>query len=267
MKPLLGIFDSGVGGLTVLKNVLYRHGDLSAVYLADTARIPYGVKSPLEIQTIALGLVEWLNMQNISVLAVACNTTDSLAIKIVKQYSSVPVVGLIDSVGDLVFESRIGVLATPSTTESRAYTKVIMASNPNAFVIEQACPAFVPLIETGQINSNEFQIVAKNYLKPLIDSNVEAIILGCSHYPLLKSRLQELLPKHVRLIDPSIGLSQKLDDLIGYQSFVEKSIPTFCNVRFCATSDSEGFASRISRWLGIHPQVELVSVRKNACVF
>ncbi len=268
MKHRLGFFDSGVGGLTVLKKVLERHGELEAVYLGDTERIPYGSRSKNEIQEIAREVVGWLNQQQISTLVVACNTTNSLAMEIVKKYSSVPVVGLIDSIPEMLFESRIGVLATPSTTFSLAYTNHILLANPDAFVIEQSCPSFVPLIEASQFSSTEIRRAAKKYLQPLLDAKVEVIVLGCSHYPLLKPLLNELIPENVRLVDPAIALSKRLDNFLDVRTLIslEKS-PSYSNVRFCVTSDLDGFASRAKHWLGIRPEVELVYLRNKACVF
>ena len=267
MNIRLGLFDSGVGGFTVLKRVIERHGDLECVYLGDLARMPYGAKSISEIRTIAFEVMNWLNEQDLSAVLVACNTTNSLALDIVKKYAKVPVLSLIEAVREIKTFSRIGVLATPATVDSKAYSKQILEFNSNAYVLEQACPAFVPLIETGQFNSAEIRKVANEYLKPLLEDQVEAIILGCSHYPLLIPLLKELLPSTIQLIDPSIGIASDLDRYVGNSKLCYGNPISFSNTRFCVTADACGFATRAMYWLNKYPEVELVSLQSKACVF
>ncbi len=267
MSIRLGIFDSGIGGFTVLKTVLQRHGDISCVYLGDLARVPYGSKSSSEIRLIASEIIEWLISQDVTAILIACNTTNSLALDIIKRFSEVPLFGLIEAGAQMVCEKRIGVLATPSTVSSKAYSKKILEFNQENFVIEQSCPAFVPLIETGQVNKGQIQIIASQYLEPLLRAKVNEIILGCSHYPLIGPFLKELLPEDVRLIDPALGLAKNLDRLLGIGNSSLTNPPTFSNTRFCVTSDPEGFAMKAMYWLEKFPEVELVSLRSKAGVF
>tara|TARA_Y100001968_G_scaffold315932_1_gene343123 strand:- start:8443 stop:9246 length:804 start_codon:yes stop_codon:yes gene_type:complete len=266
LKIRLGLFDSGVGGLTVLKRVVERHGNLPCVYLGDLARVPYGEKSVNEIQKIAKEVVEWLVSQDVTAVLIACNTTNSLALDLVEKIAAVPVFSLIESVVSMVHEKRIGVLATQSTVNSRAYTKKILESDPDKFVIEQACPMFVPMIEAGQINSFKMRLLAFEYLQPLLKANVEAIILGCSHYPLLKPLLKELIPENVRLVDPAVGIAQKLDNFVCNTNFVDSNNLEFSNTRFCVTSESTLFSETAMDLLRIYPQLEIVSLRSKACV-
>lgn len=174
-----------------------------------------------------------------------------------------------DFVDEMISTNRIGVLATPSTVSSKAYTKKILSKRPNSFVIEKECPSFVPLIERGNCNSDEIKSLAIEYLKPMIEEKIEEIILGCSHYPLLKPVLEEILPSNVKLIDPAINLARQLDQILGVppKSTFNGGKDLFAKVRFCVTSDEDGFASRADHWLGIRPKVELVALRKEACVF
>ena len=268
MIKSLGLFDSGVGGFTVLKSVLDLYPELSCVYLGDTARIPYGSRYPSEIREIAKELVQWLGQQDLSAVLVACNTTNSLALDLIENGLGIPVLGLIQSAVEMINdEKRIGVLATPSTVTSKAYTKALKRLNPNSFVLEQACPAFVPLIEMGRVSFDSIGKLAIDYLSPLLQAKVEAIVLGCSHYPLLAKILKELLPSNVRLIDPAIGLANKLENLLGpFEPSIE-SPRNYANTRFCVTSDPSGFALKASHWLGIRPEVELVSLHEKACFF
>ena len=267
MTIRLGLFDSGIGGFTVLKSLVERHGDVSCVYLGDLARVPYGSKTPKEIRLIASEVVHWLNKQDLTAVLVACNTTNSLALDVVEKFAEVPVFGLIDSAVEMIYEKRVGILATPGTVFSKAYSKKILEKRPGTFVVEQACPAFVPMIETGLVNNEEICMLAKKYLKPLIESQVESIILGCSHYPLLLPILRPLVPSHVRLIDPAIGMAKNLDKLLVNHKFVGVTMQNSLNTKFYVTSDPNGFAARAKHWLKIYPEVELISLRSKACVF
>ena len=214
-KQLMGFFDSGLGGLTVLRRVLERHGPVPCVYLGDTARVPYGNRQPDDIRRIAAEVVGWLRDQQVSTVVMACNTTNALARDVTEGQAGVPVVGLIGAAAAMVQESRVGVLATPATVASGAYRTSIEALNPGTLVVQQACPAFVPLIERGDLSSPELRQEAIQYLAPLLEASVEAVILGCTHYPLLEPLLRSLLPPDVRLIDPAEGVARQLDALLG----------------------------------------------------
>ena len=267
MNIRIGLFDSGVGGFTVLKKILQFYPQFPCVYLADTARLPYGNRSQKEIREIADEVLGWLIGQDLSAIIVACNTTNSLALDVLVKNLNVPTFGLIDSGVQMIWEKRIGVLATSATVTSKAYTKKILSLKPNSFVLEQACPAFVPMIEMGQFNSLEIRNIAHEYLKPLLKSKVEAIILGCSHYPLLLPLFKELLPDNVRIIDPAIGLARNLDNLIKNENQICENLVDYSNTRFFVTSDPGGFASRAMYWLNNYPEVELISLRSKARVF
>ena len=267
MKNYLGIFDSGIGGISVLKRVLERHGEHPCLYLADTARVPFGNKDPSEIRLIASELIHWLKEENVSIVLVACNTTNSLALDLVKRISDVPVLDLISSTAMLINESRVGVLATPATAASGSYGSAIKSMKPGTFVIEQGCPAFVELIEAGELESEEIKSSAKEYLSPLLSAKVESIVLGCSHYPFLEPVLRQLLPSNVRLVDPAIGLASCLDNLLGEKKIMPQTPITFANTSFCTTSSPECFSSKLRPLIGISPQVDMVSLRSKACFF
>ncbi len=267
MKKRIALFDSGFGGVSVLKSICSRHSNFSAIYLADTERLPYGSKATSEIREIAFEIVSWFDVQNIDAIVVACNTTNSIALDVIKKFSNVPVFDLIDSSLDLIDESRIGVLATVSTVSSKAYTKKIKSFKESAFVIEEACPELVPLIERVQSNSNYIREVASFYLEKIIKYDVEAIILGCSHFPLIKPIFSELIPPHIRIIDPAIGLARRLDSLLDrMDSSLYNSKASF-DIRFCVTSDPQRFSLGLSQWMRINPKVDIISLRSRSCVF
>lgn len=265
MKSRLGLFDSGLGGLTVLRQLLQRHGEVPCIYLGDTARVPYGSRSAAEIRVIAEEVIHWLRGQGVSVVVMACNTTNALARDVVEKVAEMPVVGLIEAAADMLYESRIGVLATPATAASGAYRHQIQTRRSGVFVVEQSCPEFVPLIERGDLMSEQLQRAALSYVAPLIEARVEAIVLGCTHYPLLTHLLRNLLPDNVRLVDPAEGVALKLDQLIGVPQQPIDGLNTMGSTRFCVTSDPTGFATKAMPWLPALPQVELVSLPTAAC--
>ena len=206
----IGLFDSGIGGFSVLRKVIELCPDNSFIYLADTARLPYGVKTNNEIKKIAEEISSWFRYQDIDIFLVACNTTNAIALDVLKNNLDVPVFDLIGSAASTIKESRVGVLATPSTVKTKAYTNAILEFKPKTFVIEQPCPEFVPMIEMDNINSDEITDVATEYLQPLLRQKIDSLILGCSHYPLITPLLTEILPSGIKLIDPAEALSLKL---------------------------------------------------------
>ncbi len=269
MNYRLGLFDSGIGGATVLKSIEERHSEFEAVYLADTARMPYGSRSPKELRFIAKEIIHWLNIQQIDAIIVACNTTNSIALDVIKKHSIFPVFDLVSSTVDLinVSDSSLGVLATSSTVSSKAYTKSINTFFPNIYVIEEGCPELVPMIEKGDLGSSECIDVITKHLEPLLAVDVKAIVLGCSHYPILKPMLTKLLPSHIRLIDPSIGLAKKLDKFLKTPHLFLHPSKKKVQIHFFVTSDPFGFSNKISSLFGIKPEVEVISLRHPSCVF
>ena len=259
-----GLFDSGIGGFTVFKKVVELFPNSSFIYLADTARIPYGVKNSCEIIKIAGEISFWFSRQNIDVLLIACNTTNAIALDVIKNTLNVPVFDLIESASSLINESRVGVLATPSTIKTKAYTNAILSFSPKTFVIEQSCPEFVPMIEMNNINSDQITDLAIGYLKPLIKQKIESLILGCSHYPLIVPLLSNLIPSTVNLVDPAKALSFKL------KSFLDSRKNNFANIeypvdsKFYVTSDPFDFSNKANYWLNIFPEVKLVSLQRKA---
>jgi len=262
----IGLFDSGIGGFTVLKKVIELCPNNSFIYLADTARLPYGVKTTNEIKKIAEEISSWFSYQNIDAFLVACNTTNAIALDVLKNNLDVPVFDLIGSAASTIQESRVGVLATPSTVKTKAYTNAILEFKPKTFVIEQSCPEFVPMIEMDNINSDDIADVATRYLEPLLKQEIHSLILGCSHYPLITPLLKEILPSSVKLIDPAEALSLKL------RLFMDSKISDFSEKKFLVdskfyvTSNLKQFPFKAKHWLNVFPEVNLVSLQKKGCV-
>lgn len=271
MSLRVGLFDSGLGGLTVLRQVHQHYPHTPCLYLGDTARVPYGERSTEDIRQIAAEVVQWLAQQGIGVLVMACNTSNALALDVAVAEAGVPVVGLIDSVAATLTADRIGVLATPATAASGAYRRAIHACQPDALVIEVACPAFVPLIEAGDLEHPELRRAAQDYLLPLLDQRVEAIVLGCTHYPLLMPLLRQLLPSDVTLVDPAMAavarlgpLLANLGDLPEAEQRLDPVLSPLLQSRICVTGCAEAFAGAAGRWLAQVPQVERIELQPPA---
>ncbi len=262
----LGLFDSGVGGFTVLKKVIEICPNNSFIYLADTARLPYGVKKTSEIIKIAEEIASWFGCQNIDAFLIACNTTNAIALDVIKKNLNVPVFDLIGSAASTIQESRVGVLATPSTVKTKAYTNAILEFKPKTFVIEQPCPEFVPMIEMDNINFDKIADVASRYLQPLVREEIHSLILGCSHYPLITPVLTEILPSSVKLIDPADSLSLRLKSFMDSKAsnFLKKK--NLVDLKFYVTSNQKNFPNKAKHWLNVFPEVNLVSLQKKGCV-
>ncbi|KGG15367.1 MULTISPECIES: glutamate racemase [unclassified Prochlorococcus] len=267
MKLRLALFDSGLGGLSVLQSIKERHNNFNAIYLADTARVPYGSKTPSEIRDIAFKISQWLHCQDVNAVVVACNTTNSLALDVIKQNVNVPVFDLIGSLSGILKVSKVGILATPLTVDSLAYTKEIHSFSPSTYVIEEACPDLVPIIEKGNLNSPEITTKVYDHLAPLLKADVEAIVLGCSHYPLIKPVIRKLIPSHISVINPASGLAKKMDPFFNFSKIALDSLDNSVDIQFCVTSDPMNFTSRVAHMLEIKPQVEVVSLHSKSCVY
>jgi glutamate racemase len=268
MSALVGLFDSGLGGLTVLRRLQERYPHSSCLYLGDTARVPYGQRSVADIRAIAAEVVVWLRHQQVGVLVMACNTSNALALDVAVAEAGVPVVGLIDSVAADLGSDRVGVLATSATAASGAYRRAIHACHPHAQVLEIGCPAFVPLIEAGDLQSSELESEARVYLAPLVAAGVDTVVMGCTHYPMLRPMLTELLPPHVRLVDPAESAVKRLGPLLASMGGMPEGelsgvqvVPPADRTRVCVSGCAEAFADGASRWLGYRPAVERVDLR------
>ncbi len=201
----IGVFDSGLGGLTVLKEIIKVLPKESTIYLGDTARVPYGTKSPATVTKYAVECAKFLLRREIKVLIVACNTVSSVGLIALKKALSFPVIGVLAPGAKRAVEStrngRIGVIGTEATIKSLAYPKAIKALSKGLEVISQACPLFVPLVEEGWVDNEVAILVAEKYLSALKQDDIDTLVLGCTHYPLLKGVISKVMGEGVRLID------------------------------------------------------------------
>jgi glutamate racemase len=201
----IGIFDSGIGGLTVARAIYERLPHESTIYFGDTARVPYGPKSPETVRRYSLEILHWLLGQKVKAVVIACNTSTAHALEALQAESPVPVIGVIDpgarAAVSAMREGPIGVIGTAGTIASNAYARAIQSAKPGARIEQKACPLFVPLVEEGWFDHPAAALVAAEYLEPMKRAGVDVMVLGCTHYPLLKPLLQRVMGPDIRLID------------------------------------------------------------------
>jgi glutamate racemase len=256
----IGVFDSGVGGLTVLKALQQTLPHESFLYFGDTAHVPYGDRPPHEIQSLSRQILDWLVQQPIKMAVVACNTSSALALDVVRNDYRIPILGVILPGAKAAVKQgqRIGVIATPATVASDCYRKAILEINPEVQVFQVACPEFVPLIESNQINSSQTRKIVKTRLEPLLDARIDTLVYGCTHYPHLASVIRSLLPSDIICVDPAAHMAkaaaQELDILNLKSSQLE---PT---THFFASGSPERFARSAQGCLGFVPEVRSVAL-------
>jgi len=223
----IGVFDSGIGGLTVVRSLMERLPFENIIYFGDTARVPYGVKSVDTINRYAAQITEFLIQKDVKLLIVACNTMAAVAHKTIADLSPVPVLEVIDASARMAIQSSrnqsIGVIGTPATINSNAYARAIHLLNKDAKVFSQACPLLVPLVEEGWFDHPATRLIAQDYLKPVMAEQVDTLVLGCTHYPLLKSLLQDIVGTDVTLIDSAEAMADIAADLIAKQKIGNKN--------------------------------------------
>ena len=273
----IGIFDSGVGGLTVYRALHEHLPNERFVYLGDTARVPYGTKSLATVERYAVENAEFLAAREIKLLVVACNTASALALPAIRASLEIDVVGVIGPGARAAVASArkqagglrtVGVIATESTVRSGAYTTAIKKADPTAEVREQACPLFVPLAEEGWADNDVARTVAETYLKDL-RANVDTLVLGCTHYPILREVIQETVGAEVTLIDSGEATAAEVKTLLKEKGLARLTTPTGALDRrlcddldhFYVTDAAERFGRVAERFLGSKPsRLEAVEV-------
>jgi glutamate racemase len=214
----IGVFDSGVGGLTVVRALMERLPFESIHYFGDTARVPYGIKSVQTISHYTTQIAEFLLEKRVKLLIIACNTMAAVAAQMVRDLSPTPVLDVIEAGALSALAAsktrRIGVIGTPTTINSNAYARAIHAIEPDARLTSQACALFVPLVEEGWLDHPVTRLTAQEYLKPVLAEGVDSLVLGCTHYPLLKPLLQEVAGPNVALVDSADAMAEQTAALL-----------------------------------------------------
>jgi glutamate racemase len=249
----LGVFDSGIGGLTVAHALFERLPRESLIYFGDTARVPYGPKSPDTVRRYSSEILAYLLQRGVKAVVVACNTSTAHALEALRARAPVPVVGVIEPGARAAVAAtksgKIGVIGTAGTISSGAYERAIRALRPDAVVTSQACPLFVPLVEEGWLDHPATELVAREYLAPLQAAGVDVLVLGCTHYPLLKPLLARVMGAGVRLIDSAEETANAVQrDLEQGNLLADGSTPP--RHTFVVSDDEPHFRKVGARFLG-----------------
>ncbi len=273
----IGIFDSGVGGLTVYRALHERLPDERFVYLGDTARVPYGTKSMATVERYAIENSRFLDALGIKLLVVACNTASALALPRIRESISVDVVGVIGPGGRKAVEltrdrhqPRIGVIATEATVASNAYFEAIRRASVSAEVLQAGCPLFVPLAEEGWTGEAETYSIASRYLAGIKEFAPDALVLGCTHYPILRHVIQQTVGENVKLVDSGEATADEVLELLADKDLMNPDTPAgsrqLCDDldHFYVTDAADRFARVAERFLGTQPsKLEAIEVYGN----
>lgn len=249
----IGVFDSGIGGLTVVRALMHRLPHENIVYFGDTARVPYGPKSPQVIREYSGQDTDFLVRHDVKMIVVACNTVSAVALDVVQKHSKVPVVGVIipgaRSAVRVTTKKRVGVIGTIGTISSNAYANAIRQFDASVEVIGQACPLFVPLAEEGWVDHKATELIAKEYLFPLKLQKIDTLVLGCTHYPILRDAITKVLDDTVRLIDSGEAAAEEVEDVLK-QLELRNSSSQKANVQFFVSDIPHKFSEVGERFLG-----------------
>jgi glutamate racemase len=249
----IGIFDSGIGGLTVLKEIHNRLPLERTVYLGDTARVPYGIRSPETVIRYSFENSRFLFSKNVKMIVIACNTASSVSLEPIRSSFSIPVIGVIEPGAKAAVTAtrnkKIGIIGTEATIRSDSYMKAIRRLDDSIEVFGIACPLFVPLVEEGWTDGRIAEMIAKEYLEDIKDKEIDTLVLGCTHYPLLKNILSSVMGDSVSLIDSAIETAGEITSVLKSLSMLNTSGDTGTG-EFYVTDSPEKFRSVGERFLG-----------------
>lgn len=220
----IGVFDSGVGGLTVAREIMRQIPNERLVYFGDTARVPYGNKSKETITKYSKQIIRFLKTQNVKAIVVACNTASAYALDEIEKELDIPIIGVVKPGAKVAAEAtrngKVGVIATAGTIQSGIYTEYIQGMKPDIQVIGKACPLFVPLVEEGLLEDPVTDEIATRYLNELKDIDIDTLILGCTHYPLIRSTVGRIMGQQVTLVNPAYETAIELRSLLERENLL-----------------------------------------------
>jgi glutamate racemase len=249
----IGVFDSGMGGLTVVRELMSQLPNESIIYFGDTARVPYGPKSPDTVLRYSREITSYLRGEGIKALVIACNTATAHALPALREEFDLPIVGVIEpgarAAADATKSQRVGVIGTAGTIKSGAYEKEIRKLMPDAHITAQACALFVPLVEEGWVDTEPTRAIARNYLAPLVTAEIDTLVLGCTHYPLMKTVIGNVVGREVRLIDSAYETAREAGSVLRARG-LENTTPNQARYRFIASDAPDTFLSLGQRFLG-----------------
>lgn len=265
---MIGIFDSGLGGLTVLKAIRSVLPQYDYLYLGDTARVPYGGRSQETVYQFACQGVDFLFKHGANIIILACNTASSEALRriqreyLVAHYPEKRVLGVIRPLAELAARKtknkRVGVIGTRGTVSSGAYVREILAQDKKIFVFQNSAPLLVPLIEEGWMKRPETKKIIKCYLRPLLNEKIDTLILGCTHYQIIHKFIQDISGKRCRVLDSGEAVAKSFQDYLFRHPEIEKTLSYNKSARFFVTDVTERFAQNAQNWLNHSFQLEKV---------
>lgn len=266
-SPSIGLFDSGIGGLTVLQQLVRVLPHENFVYFGDTARLPYGEKSRETIIRYSIENSIFLFEKNIKMLVIPCNTATSFALDKLQQIFSIPVIGVIEPGAESAVATtrngRIAVLGTRGTIQSHSYQKAILKHAPNAFILPIACPLFVPLVEENYVDHPATHLIVEEYLKPIRNQNIDTLLLGCTHYPLLKKLIAKVVGDQLTIIDSATSCAEKVAKILN-QLQLKKDHTHPGQIRYYVSDDPQKFQKHGRAFLNLPiDHVELKSTESN----
>ena len=240
----IGVFDSGVGGLTVVKEIMHQIPNEKVIYFGDTARVPYGSKSKETITRFSRQIVRFLFFLEVKAIVVACITASAFVLEVISKESDIPMIGVVKPGAKTAVEAtknhKVGVIGTSGTISSETYTTYIKELDPRVEVIGKACPLFVPLVEEGLWEDPVTNEIARRYLASLIDSGIDTLILGCTHYPLIRKTVQKIMGDQVTLVNPAYETARELKALLERENLLSDKEPGLgTNIHHFYVSDGE----------------------------
>lgn len=244
----IGVFDSGVGGLTVTREIMRQLPNENMVYFGDTARVPYGSKSKDNIIKYSRQIIRFLQTKNVKAIVIACNTASALALDVVKEETDIPVMGVIApgaaAAVRVTKNKKIGVIGTEATIRSKMYSKVMRQMLPGVEVVGKPCPLFVPIVEEGFAKHKIAEEVIDYYLASMKESDIDTMILGCTHYPLLRSRIMKYLGDGIQLVNPAYETAMELKQLLEEKAMLnDAEIRPEGEDQVCANGSYEFYVS------------------------
>ena len=260
----IGVFDSGVGGLTVVREIIRQIPNEKIIYFGDTARVPYGNKSRETVIRFSQQIMRFLNTFDVKTIVVACNTASAYALDTLERDSNIPVIGVVKPGARLAAQvtknGRIGVIATEATIGSRIYSQYIQELNQEVTIYGKACPLFVPLVEEGLLEDPVTDEIARRYLTELIDIDIDTLILGCTHYPLLYPKIRAAVPRGISIVSQGPIVAESLIDYLRRHPAMAEAISRGGATRYLTTDDAGMFARQAGVFLGREIMAESIDI-------
>ena len=243
-KAPIGVFDSGVGGLTVVKEIMNQLPGEEIIYFGDTARLPYGSKSKKTVITYTRQIVRFLINKDIKALVIACNTVSAFALETIKSEVDISVIGVVKPgakvAANTTRNGRIGVIGTEGTIQSGIYNEFLSKTNPKVKVFGKACPLFVPLVEEGLFDDSVTLEIAKRYISVLLEKQIDTLVLGCTHYPFLRKTIRKVVGEDIILVNPAYETAKALSEVLTEKGLRNDSTPKL-NHKFYVSDGAEKF--------------------------